>query len=195
MPIPLSCQCGRSLRVKDEFAGRKVKCPSCAAVLAVPKPEPEPVPSEEDEAYNVLSEDSGEEARPRSGKYQPDPEEMVQTAPRPSRRRGDEEEEEPERSRREERRREEEREERRRAERRREERRREEDREERRRASSRSSSGGGFGVNAGIGGGIVMILIAVVWFVGGLALGRLFFYPPILFVLGIIAIVKGFSDR
>ena len=36
-----------------------------------------------------------------------------------------------------------------------------------------------------------MMLIAVVWFVGGLFAGILFFYPPILFVIGIIAMVKG----
>jgi hypothetical protein len=46
-------------------------------------------------------------------------------------------------------------------------------------------------VNAGWAGGLLMILIAVVWFVGGLAIGRIFFYPPVLFVIGIIAIAKG----
>src|SRR5207247_1546765 len=38
-------------------------------------------------------------------------------------------------------------------------------------------------VNAGMVGGLLMILIAVVWFVVGLAVGILFFYPPILFVI------------
>jgi hypothetical protein len=41
-------------------------------------------------------------------------------------------------------------------------------------------------------GGLVMIAIAVVWFVCGLYyLDRIFFYPPVLFVVGVIAIVKG----
>jgi hypothetical protein len=35
-----------------------------------------------------------------------------------------------------------------------------------------------------------MMASAVVWFVGGLALGRLFFYPPVLFVLGLVAVAK-----
>lgn len=39
MPITLSCGCGKKLRVKDELAGRKVKCPGCAAVIAVVAPE------------------------------------------------------------------------------------------------------------------------------------------------------------
>jgi predicted lipid-binding transport protein (Tim44 family) len=51
---------------------------------------------------------------------------------------------------------------------------------------------GWFGsLNAGVVGGALMMLIAVVWFVGGLFAGILFFYPPILFVIGIIAMVKG----
>jgi hypothetical protein len=36
-----------------------------------------------------------------------------------------------------------------------------------------------------------MIVIAVVWFVGGLAGGRIFFYPPILAIIGIVAVFKG----
>jgi hypothetical protein len=46
-------------------------------------------------------------------------------------------------------------------------------------------------INAGIAAGAVMILIAVVWFVLGLWADRIFFYPPILFVIGVIALVKG----
>jgi hypothetical protein len=52
----------------------------------------------------------------------------------------------------------------------------------------------GFGtVNAGVVGGVVMILIAVVWFVVGLTINRIFFYPPIMFVIGVIAIINGIS--
>jgi hypothetical protein len=55
---------------------------------------------------------------------------------------------------------------------------------------------GWFGsLNAGSVGGLLMMLIAVVWFVGGLAAGIIFIYPPILFVLGVIALVKGLSNR
>jgi hypothetical protein len=38
MPISLNCDCGRALRVKDELAGRRVRCPVCQAVLTVPEP-------------------------------------------------------------------------------------------------------------------------------------------------------------
>jgi hypothetical protein len=36
MPINLTCECGKKLAVKEEMAGRKVKCPGCGAVLVVP---------------------------------------------------------------------------------------------------------------------------------------------------------------
>jgi hypothetical protein len=40
-------------------------------------------------------------------------------------------------------------------------------------------------------GGIALMLIAVVWFVGGLAVNIIFFYPPILFLIGLVAFFKG----
>lgn len=43
-------------------------------------------------------------------------------------------------------------------------------------------------------GGIVAMLIAVVWFVGGLSAGYIFFYPPVMFVLGLIAVIRGLLD-
>jgi hypothetical protein len=198
MPIPFRCACGRSLRVKDELAGRKVKCPECGGVLIVPRPAPE-----EEEQGLLPLEDAPEEKESR-----PDPDEMVQTAPRPARRPArdeDDEDEDDERStcervRRREARAEE-----------REERRREADREQRRLLkqhrkesrrdsvryvdSGRPSRGWLGGVNAGVVGGLVMILIAVVWFVAGLAVGIIFFYPPILAVIGVIAIIKGCVSR
>jgi hypothetical protein len=36
MPILLSCACGKKFRVNDNLAGKRIKCPGCAAVLAVP---------------------------------------------------------------------------------------------------------------------------------------------------------------
>ncbi|MEO1525267.1 MAG: hypothetical protein AAFX06_07505 [Planctomycetota bacterium] len=36
MPIQVSCKCGKSLTVKDQFAGKAVKCPSCGQALRVP---------------------------------------------------------------------------------------------------------------------------------------------------------------
>ena len=42
VPILLTCPCGRSLRLKEELAGRKIVCPQCGTVLTVPPPEPAP---------------------------------------------------------------------------------------------------------------------------------------------------------
>jgi uncharacterized Zn finger protein (UPF0148 family) len=36
MPIRLQCTCKKTLTVKDEFAGKSVKCPGCQKVLRVP---------------------------------------------------------------------------------------------------------------------------------------------------------------
>jgi hypothetical protein len=36
MPIATSCACGRKLNLKDELAGKTVKCPQCGAALKVP---------------------------------------------------------------------------------------------------------------------------------------------------------------
>src|SRR5262249_18516041 len=49
MPIKLSCDCGKKLQVKDDLAGKKVKCPGCGAVVPVPAavaeaPPPAPKP-------------------------------------------------------------------------------------------------------------------------------------------------------
>ena len=39
MPITVTCEgCGKKLRVKDELAGRKGKCPACGTVLVIPQP-------------------------------------------------------------------------------------------------------------------------------------------------------------
>lgn len=36
MPIRVSCACGKSLTVKDELAGKAVKCPGCQQVVRIP---------------------------------------------------------------------------------------------------------------------------------------------------------------
>lgn len=40
-------------------------------------------------------------------------------------------------------------------------------------------------------GGIASMMGAIIWFFAGLYFGYIFFYPPILFVLGLIAFIKG----
>lgn len=46
-------------------------------------------------------------------------------------------------------------------------------------------------INSSLWGGIGMMVLAVVWFVGGLFFDIIFFYPPILFIIGLVAFVKG----
>ena len=36
MSIKVSCRCGKKISAKDEYAGRKVKCPACQNVLRIP---------------------------------------------------------------------------------------------------------------------------------------------------------------
>ncbi len=38
MAIKVACACGKKLAVKDELAGKKVKCPACQKLLNIPKP-------------------------------------------------------------------------------------------------------------------------------------------------------------
>src|SRR5262245_36544007 len=60
MPIPFRCACGKKLQAKDEYAGKKLKCPGCGAILTIPRasavatpppaaavPPPAPVPPQE----------------------------------------------------------------------------------------------------------------------------------------------------
>jgi len=47
------------------------------------------------------------------------------------------------------------------------------------------------GIKKGVLGGLIMMVIAVIWFFAGLSIGIVFFYPPILFVIGVYAFFKG----
>src|SRR5438105_9253846 len=38
MPVAFRCTCAKLLQVRDQDAGRQVRCPACGAVLAVPLP-------------------------------------------------------------------------------------------------------------------------------------------------------------
>ena len=62
--------------------------------------------------------------------------------------------------------------------------------------NTKEESGGFFapekkGLQKGVVGGITMMAIAVVWFVVGYAAGYIFYYPPILFVIGLFGFIKG----
>jgi hypothetical protein len=65
MPIAFACECGKPFTVADEYAGKRTKCPTCGAALTVPLPESEPEQlSEEDKAFRALAEDPEPAARP-----------------------------------------------------------------------------------------------------------------------------------
>ena len=44
---------------------------------------------------------------------------------------------------------------------------------------------------SGVTGGIVAIVGSVVWFVAGWMAGYIYFYPPVLFIIGIVMVAKG----
>ena len=180
MPIPLKCDCGRSLRVKDELAGRKVRCPVCKSVLTVPQADqPLVVIPAESPSSGARASDSDPPPLVRR-KYPSTPEEDVDPEPKPVVRRkvpqaDPDEDNSPEPP-----------------------------RPPRRLKRRPRRSGGGLALeqgwfgstNAGVIGGVLMMVIAVVWFVlGFIYLSRIFIYPPILFVIGIAAFIKGLLGR
>jgi len=61
----------------------------------------------------------------------------------------------------------------------------------RRRRREYDDGGGGFAIGGNVGAGLGMMALAVVWFCGGLAFGFIFFYPPILFIFGLVACFRG----
>jgi len=65
--ITFDCPCGRVLRVSDEHAGRRVKCPACGAVVLVPKPQPKPEVVNEDEEpkFEIVEDEPRETPRAR----------------------------------------------------------------------------------------------------------------------------------
>lgn len=175
MPITFSCACGKMLQVKDEFAGRRVKCPACSAVATAPAEEPE---------FEVVDEPAApppvKAALPRARPVEPPTD---GEADRPRKRRRDEDDDEPRSKRRDE---EDE----------------DDDRPRKKKKSfkaakaERKESGGHFGMekgilNSGVMGGMLAMIGAVVWFVLGLMADRIFIYPPILFIVGLVAFIKG----
>ena len=63
-------------------------------------------------------------------------------------------------------------------------------------AEAKPKTGGVFapekkGIEKGMTGGIVMMVIAAVWFFVGLKMDLIFFYPPVLFAIGLYAFFKG----
>ncbi len=207
MPILVTCDCGTKLRAKDEQAGKKIRCPSCKEVMLVPtstssavsSSRRDPAEDEERPASRKLrypdredSEDAGDEdEKPRKKRKSSD---KVQPTPQSSRYEVDEDEDE-DRSRRRKRRDEEDEDE----DRPREKRRSRKDLQLKTNLNDKylKKTGNppqGNAFNAGVFGGLAMMIIAVVWFVGGLMADILFYYPPVLFIIGLVATIKGAVD-
>jgi ribosomal protein S27E len=95
MPVTVRCQgCKSTLKIRDELAGKKIKCPKCATVLAVPKAE-----EEVEEFAPVKADERISDAPRKGGKPAPrrhDPDEEEDDRPRKGRRDDDYEDEEEE---------------------------------------------------------------------------------------------------
>jgi hypothetical protein len=170
MPILVDCACGRDFRIKDELAGKKVRCPECKSILAVPEPvdgaEIEFEPEETRKAAAPAPSSKVQAAPAPIRKVQPIrlPDEYT-----PSRTKSDYSDEAVAKP-----------------------------KPKRRKSRAKKESSGwlpGISVNPSIVTGLLMMAGAVVWFFGALALGYLFVYPPIMFCLGIGAVIKGFTGR
>jgi hypothetical protein len=68
MPIVVSCQCGKNLRIDDAHAGKQGKCPACSRTFQIPGvPEPEPMELPDPEPDPVAQ----SEAPPRLAEREP----------------------------------------------------------------------------------------------------------------------------
>lgn len=61
MTIPFACSCGKSFQAKDEFAGKRTKCPACGQVLVIPQPSRADAPPPEPAAMIHFRCDCGKE--------------------------------------------------------------------------------------------------------------------------------------
>lgn len=168
MPIQITCSCGRPLRVKDEVAGKRARCPGCGKILLVPEPqtsqnaddeaasffmtEPDPDMSPSKPTGAVAHSDPADESiRPaRKPTISPAPPSKATVSPRSKRKPRREESERP---------------------------------------------GFAIAIHPSIIIGVLMMIGAAVWFFLGLAANRIFFYPPVLFLLGIGSIIRGFKGE
>jgi hypothetical protein len=159
MPIKLACDCGRALNLREEYAGKRIKCPECKSILTVPNLDAI------EEAVQVVRPISSPPPRPSN----PDSE-----RPRPRRRdRDDDDDDRPRKK-------------------------------KRKSATSdpmlrdyyrhltpRRERGSSIAISRTVISGALMMIGAVVWFVVGLFAGWIFFYPPVLFIAGLVTFVAG----
>ncbi len=83
MPIELTCTgCAQTLRVGDEHAGKKARCPGCGMISTVPMAGESPPPSPSDASPFDMGEPAAEPASPYSDLPEPSPS-PYQTPSRP----------------------------------------------------------------------------------------------------------------
>jgi hypothetical protein len=161
MAISVTCDCGRALRAKDEAAGKRVRCPGCGNAVQVPAAD---AALDERAFEDLMSAPSEYDLSPPPPPPPTPPSTTRPPPPLPSRPANW--------------------------------------------GSSAVASGNGaakasrtprvvfeegwFGsVNSGVIGGILMMVVAAAWFGLGLMANRIFFYPPVLFIIGLVAVFKG----
>jgi len=173
MSIFFTCSCGKRLKVADQFRGKRCKCPGCKEIRIVPE---RSAGEEESELADESASAAGKSRRATSGiraRRREDniPEVLPADDSNEAAHEPRSEEEEPRRLKK--------------------------PRRKKRAKKKRFFSGFEFGLerslaNKGALAGVLMMVIAVVWFVCGLIfLNRIFFYPPVLFIVGLIAFIKG----
>lgn len=179
MPIQTECDCGKTYRVKDELAGKRFRCTECGTTVRIPQPEEEPLEvslAEEPPRRRVRVRDEEDTPRPArrdlaSRRVREEEEEDRPVRRRPSRREEDDDTD-PDTSIK------------------------KKKKKRRATASAGGSSGGGFTTTLGpIVGGLLMMIGGAVWFFAGLAANRIFFYAPVLCVLGLVSLIKGLTGE
>jgi len=166
MPILIECDCGKSYRVKDDLAGRKIRCPGCGDPVSVPQTreddivdaEVDPDSPQESVSERPKSSKSSERSRDldppkRANLRAPEEPPSVQKKPKKRRRsvvRGDDDDE---------------------------------------------GFWANFPlvVHPMILGGVLMILFGLTWLLVGLANGRYYLYSPVPIILGVVGIIRGFT--
>jgi hypothetical protein len=174
MPITFACECGKQFTVADTFAGKRTKCPTCGVALTVPSPEtpapaaPAPESSPEDEAYRMLAEAEAEgdaaEEPPALARRDPDP---AAHNPPPSTRpksAPDAPAPKPKRG----------------------------PRITSADPNDRPYERPRIYISPGVMGGFGSMAFGAIWFFVGLSANRIYFYAPVLFFLGLVAVVRGF---
>jgi hypothetical protein len=211
MPITFRCSCGKTLQVKDEFAGRRVKCPACSGVAVVPAampafevvedepPAPPPPPksrpvaapvaarkatADDDAGFDVVDDeddrprkkvrarardddDEDDDDRPRrkvKARSQVDEEERSLDNDKARYLGVDDDEDEDDRP-----------------------------RKKKRKSKKKKDDHLAFEkaiLNSGIPGGVAAMVVATIWFIVAIMNDWIFWYPPILFCVGLAAVIK-----